>query len=121
MTNYKKLDVWKESMQLVKEVYALVKKYPKEELYGLSSQARRAAVSIPANIAEGIGRGHKKETVQFLHIARGSAYETEALLEVAVLVGILQDDDVVIANGVIQKCLQLINGTIRYYEKSDSN
>ena len=60
MSNYKTLDTWKVSMQLVKEVYVLVKKFPKEELYGLTSQTKRAAVSIPANIAEGIGRQYKK-------------------------------------------------------------
>lgn len=56
-------------MQLVKDVYLIVKDFPKEELYGLTSQIKRAAVSIPANIAEGIGRNYKKDTIQFLHIS----------------------------------------------------
>lgn len=117
MTNYKRLDVWLQSMQLVKEIYTIVKKYPKDELYGLISQTKRAVVSIPANIAEGIGRNHRKETVQFFYIARGSAYETEALLEVAVMVDILKEEE---REGIaiqLEKCLQLINGMIRYYEK----
>jgi four helix bundle protein len=73
MANYKTLDAWKTAMQLVKEVYLLTKKFPKEELYALTSQTKRAAVSVPANIAEGLGRQYKKDTLQFLHISRGVA------------------------------------------------
>ena len=68
MRNYQKLDAWKSFMRLVKEIYELTKKFPKEELYALSSQSKRAAVSIPSNIAEGMGRQYKKDTIQFLHI-----------------------------------------------------
>jgi len=81
MKTYKNLDSWKKSMQLVKVIYLTVKDFPKEELYGLTSQIKRAAVSIPANIAEGIGRNYKKDTIQFLHISRGSLYELETLLK----------------------------------------
>ena len=63
MSNYKELDAWKVSMGLVKEIYLIIKKYPKEELYGLTSQTKRAAVSVPSNIAEGIGRQYKKDTL----------------------------------------------------------
>ncbi len=72
MRNYQKLDAWKTAMQLVKEVYLLTKKFPKEEVYALTSQIKRASVSIPTNIAEGMGRQYKKDTIQFLHISRGS-------------------------------------------------
>ena len=65
MGSYKDLDVWKVSMEVVKEVYLLTKKFPREELYSLTSQCRRAAVSIIANIAEGVGRQYKKDTLQF--------------------------------------------------------
>ena len=61
MSNYKKLDVWKLSMETVKEIYKLTRQYPKEEQYGLISQTNRAAVSIARNIAEGMGRNYKKE------------------------------------------------------------
>ena len=71
MRNYQKLDVWKTSMQLVKEVYDVTKRFPKEEIYALTSQMRRASVSIPSNIAEGMGRQYKKDTLQFLHISKG--------------------------------------------------
>ena len=67
MSNYKDLDVWKNAMTLVKEVYASTAKYPKEELFGLASQTKRATISVPCNIAEGIGRQYKKDTLQFLH------------------------------------------------------
>ena len=75
MKNYKQLDAWQVAMSLVKEIYLATKKYPKEELYALTSQTKRAAVSVPANIAEGLGRQYKKDTLQFLHISRGSLYE----------------------------------------------
>ena len=68
---YKELDVWVKSRAFVKEIYLLTKDFPRDELYGLTSQMRRCAISIPSNIAEGYGRQHKKETLQFFHIARG--------------------------------------------------
>ena len=74
---YKDLYAWQKSMLLVKEVYQLTKKLPKEETYGLISQMRRAAVSIPSNIAEGHERNHTKEYINFLSIARGSKAELE--------------------------------------------
>jgi four helix bundle protein len=118
MTNYKNLDVWKQSMLLVKEVYLLTKIFPKEELYGLTSQTKRAAASLPANIAEGSGRNYKKDTIQFLHIARGSLYELETLLNIAIMVEIIAEDQFRQIEPLIEKCLQLLNGLIRYYEKS---
>lgn len=91
MANYKKLDAWQQSMQLVKEVYLLTKQFPKEELYALTSQTKRAVVSVPCNIAEGIGRNYKKDTIQFLHVSRGSLYEVETLLNIAVMVEIITE------------------------------
>ena len=70
--NYKDLKVWHTAMQLVVEVYDLTSKLPKDELFGLTNQLRRAAVSIPSNIAEGNGRDSEKEYIHFLSIARGS-------------------------------------------------
>jgi four helix bundle protein len=71
------LQVWMEGMSLAKDVYAATASFPKEEIYGLTSQMRRAAVSLPSNIAEGAARGSKKEFLQFLVIARGSLMELE--------------------------------------------
>ena len=63
---FEDLEVWKNSIKLVADVYDITRNFPKEELFGLTSQIRRAAVSVPSNIAEGCGRKHKKETIQFL-------------------------------------------------------
>jgi len=83
MSTHKDLDVWKLGIQLVKDVYAASSKFPKEEAYGLSSQLRRAAVSVPANIAEGAARNGKKEFIQFLYVSLGSLSEIETLLIIA--------------------------------------
>ena len=119
MSNYKKLDAWQQSMQLVKEIYLVTKTFPREELYARTSQTKRAAVSVPCNIAEGTGRNYKKDTIQFLHISRGSLYELETLLNIAVMVEIISEDIFNRVSLLIDKCMQLINGLIRYYEKSN--
>jgi len=80
MTGYQKyteLDVWKRGKELAAIIYKLTADYPKAEQFGLVSQMRRCAVSVPSNIAEGCGRQHLKETIQFLNIARGSLFELE--------------------------------------------
>ena len=77
MNSYKELIVWQKSMDLVTEIYRIVKLLPKEELFCLSDQMRRAAISIPSNIAEGNSRNSTKEYVQFLSIARGSNAELQ--------------------------------------------
>jgi four helix bundle protein len=80
---YKDLIVWQRAMELVVEVYELTDKFPKEEVYGLTSQIRRAAVSIPSNIAEGKLRGSEKACRQFFLIAFGSGGELETQIEIA--------------------------------------
>ena len=77
MHNYHELKIWQESRKLVKVVYALTAIYPKEEMYGLTSQIRRAVISIPSNIAEGTGRTSDKEFQRFLDYAIGSLFELE--------------------------------------------
>ena len=116
MANYKQLDAWKLSMELVKTVYILTKKFPKEELYGLTSQVRRSAVSIPANIAEGLGRQYKKDTLQFLHISRGSIYELETLLNIAVEVEVIETDDFNGIMNILERSLKVLNGLINSLE-----
>ncbi len=85
--NYRELKVWQKGIELVKSVYRLTQSFPKSEMYGLSSQMQRAAVSIPSNIAEGQGRQHTGEFRQFLHVALGSAAELDTQLVVAVELG----------------------------------
>ncbi len=83
IVDYKDLDVWKFAMDLSERCYLLTKQYPKDEVYGLTSQIRRASVSVAANIAEGYGRDQTGQFIQFLRIAQGSAKELETLLLVA--------------------------------------
>ncbi len=116
MSNYKKLDVWIFSMETVREVYKTTHLYPREERYGLVSQTNRAAISIPANIAEGLGRNYKKDTIQFLHIARGSAYEVETLLEVARMINIIDEQDFNNLIDIIDRNIRVVNGFINYLE-----
>ncbi|MFQ5788443.1 MAG: four helix bundle protein [Thermodesulfobacteriota bacterium] len=83
INSYKELTVWQKSVKLVVEVYLLTEKFPREEIYGLTSQMRRASVSIPSNIAEGRMRGSKKDFIQFLRIAYSSGAELETQAEIA--------------------------------------
>jgi four helix bundle protein len=83
VTHYKQLIVWQKGMMLVNEIYSITKEFPKNELYGLSSHMQRAAVAIPANIAEGQARNHIKEYIQFLGIAYASSAELETELMIA--------------------------------------
>lgn len=83
LTSYKELVVWQKAVKLVKEVYILTSKFPGSEVYGLTSQIRRAAVSIPSNIAEGYGRKSSREYSQFCSIAYGSALELETQIIIA--------------------------------------
>ncbi len=101
MKSYKDLIVWKKSIDLVTEVYELVKMFPKEELYALSNQIRRAAVSIPSNIAEGHDRNSDKEFCQFLCIARGSLAELETQLIIAGNLNYVTEENV---NRILQSC-----------------
>lgn len=80
MKSHKDLIVWQKSMEFVTEIYTVTRSYPKEEMFGLVSQLRRAAVSIPSNIAEGYGRFYDKERIKFLSNALGSASEVEPRL-----------------------------------------
>lgn len=89
MGNFRELIVWKDAKALAVAVYELTKRLPSEERFGLTSQLRRAAVSVSTNIAEGTGRAGDKELIRFLQIARGSSREVESLLEIATELGYL--------------------------------
>ena len=84
MKTHKDLDVWKISIEFVKDIYVLTSSFPSEEKFGITSQLRRASVSIPTNIAEGAARGSTKDFIRFLYIALGSLSEVETLLIITV-------------------------------------
>ena len=86
--SFRDLTVWQRSMQLTVAIYRLTQEFPREEIYGLTSQIRRAAVSLPSNIAEGHGRLNKGEYRQFLGIARASNFELQTQIEIARAIGI---------------------------------
>ena len=88
---HKRLDVWKIAMELVQKVYSATSDFPKNEIYGITGQVRRAAVSIPSNIAEGAAIQTPKEFINFLHIAQGSLSEVDTQLDVAKNLGFLSD------------------------------
>ena len=108
---YEELVVWQKAMLLAKRVYCVQKKLPKEEIYGLGDQIRRAAVSIPSNIAEGFGRDTDKEFKHFLSIARGSLFETKTQLQLAESLGYLMIDSEVLA--LFDEIGKLLNGLSR--------
>ena len=93
MQSYRDLIAYQKAYQLTLDVYKTTKKFPREELFGIVSQMRRSAVSIPCNIAEGYCRNHRKEYVQFLNIAFGSCGELETLLSLAKDLGYLAEND----------------------------
>jgi four helix bundle protein len=113
---YTELDVWTKSRNLANMVYELSKGFPKDEIFGLTSQMRRAAVAIPSNIAEGCGRQHSKEAIQFFFIARGSLYELETQFYIASDQKYVSPDKIAECLEEITKCKQLINGFITYYK-----
>ena len=92
--DHKELDVWKKSMDLVESIYTLTQRFPDVEKYGLTSQMRRAAVSIPSNIAEGAARKGNKELLQFLYIAIDSLSELETQYLIAIRLTFIEKEEV---------------------------
>ena len=93
MHNYKELNIWKRAIKLAVEVYKVSSSLPADERYGLTSQIKRAAVSIASNIAEGAGRNTDGEFVQFLGIANGSSFELTTQLMIAIELGLVKEDE----------------------------
>ncbi|MBE0635821.1 four helix bundle protein [Candidatus Bipolaricaulota bacterium] len=115
------LQIWKEGVSLVEAVYLATKPWPKEETYGLTSQIRRAAVSIPANLAEGIGRGTCLEAARFAQIALGSLYECDTLLVIAKRLGYIESDAVMELRDSCSRLCKQVSGFIAYQrERHDS-
>ena len=110
--NFKDLDVWKRSVAFTTDLYKLTARFPGTERFGLTSQIRRAAVSVPANIAEGWGRGSTRKYVQFLTIARGSLMELETHLIVGCNLIFLTPDELRVASKAIEEIGKMLNGLI---------
>lgn len=108
--DYKQLEVYKESKRLVKIVYALLKKFPKEEQYALCDQLRRAVISVPSNVAEGLGRYSMKEQVHFFEIAYGSLREVDCQIDIASDLGYITEAEVAKVSEVITHVSAMISG-----------
>ncbi len=115
MHNYKELKVWQKSMDFVVDVYTLTKKFPKEELFGLTSQLRRAAVSVPLNIAEGSGCDSDLEFARFLDIALRSDYESIVALQIANRLSHASASDCGKLTEQAEEISRMLTGMIKYY------
>ena len=118
---HKKLDVWKAAMKVAQKTYQLTKTFPEEEKFGLVSQMRRAAVSIPCNIAEGAARQGKREFKNFLSIAQGSLSELDTQFELAVLLGFLSDEKMNEITEQLKRIDMMLSGLIRSLMKKSEN
>jgi four helix bundle protein len=105
------LDGWKESRKLVSAIYRITQAFPKEEMFGLTSQMRRASISIPSNIAEGVARTSSREYAQFLNVARGSLSELETQLFIACDLGYLGSDHPILT--MVSRVSKLVAGLHR--------
>jgi four helix bundle protein len=112
--NHKELDVWKESIKLVSELYKLTTNLPDIERFGLASQIRRAAVSVPSNIAEGAARNSDKELIQFLYISLGSLSELETLIIIGNNLKYFQTTELDKLDQKIQAIKKMTLGLIKY-------
>lgn len=120
--DYKELDVYKESKRLVTMVYALLKKFPKEEQYALCDQLRRAVISVPSNVAEGLGRYSAKEQVHFIEIAYGSLREVDCQLDIACDLNYISVEDMRDVQTQIARTGALLSGVRSWrVEEKDPN
>lgn len=121
MNSYRDLVVWQKSMEMVRFIYQLTNTFPKEELYSLTSQVRRSAVSIPSNIAEGYGRQHCLEYIRFLQIARGSLFELQTQMELAIMIGYLKREELITVDLLSVEIEKMLNSLIGKLTASKSN
>ena len=110
MHNYKNLHIWQEGINLARKIYEVTGNFPANEKYGIVSQMTRAAVSIPSNIAEGLGRVSTKEQIHFLEIAYGSLREVDCQLDIAKDLAYISDDELSDVEKQIEKVAALIAG-----------
>lgn len=117
MGNFRDLAVWKEAGDLAVEIYKVAAQLPPEERFGLTSQLRRAAVSVSANIAEGTGRGSDRDLLRFLFISCGSAREVESLLAIGVRLGFLNSTDTAPAERQVGAVSRRLTTWIQYLQR----
>jgi len=110
------LEVWKKSRELVSCIYTLSGNFPKEESYGLTNQMHRCAVSVPSNIAEGVGRNIAKDSIHFFFISKGSLYELETQLYLSFDLQYITENILNETLLKIHECLKLLNDFINYYK-----
>jgi four helix bundle protein len=118
LKNYKELKVWQKAYQLCLEIYRVTRKFPKEEIYGLTSQIRRAAVSGPSNIAEGYGRKTKGEYIQALYVAYGSNCELETQMLLSGDLGFVRREDLSRLQQEIGDVERMLKGLIKSLHKN---
>ena len=118
ITSYKDLIIWQKAMEATCLLYNVAKKLPKEETFALGSQMRRAAVSIPSNIAEGYGRQSNKEHLRFLTISRGSIYELETQLLLCLKLGYLKIEDILPLSNLLKELGRMSTSMINNQNKS---
>ena len=117
MHNFRELKIWQEAIEITKLTYKLTKRFPSSELYGLTSQMNRAAVSIPSNIAEGAGRNSNKEFTQFLNISIGSCFELETQMILAYEFNYVQKDEMEMFILNLSKLEKMINALLSTLRK----
>ncbi|MDB0040801.1 four helix bundle protein [Algibacter sp.] len=112
MKSYRDLIVWQKSMDVVTLIYKLVKQFPNDEKFGLISQIKRSSVSVPSNIADGYGRNYTKDYIRFLNIARGSLYEMQTQLQVALNLDFIVEEDLNEINSLSVEVEKMLNSLI---------
>ena len=117
-SDYKNLNVWKLSIQLSKDIYLLVKKFPLEERFGLTDQIKRSAVSVPSNIAEGQARNSNKDFIRFLLISKGSLAELETQLIISKELGFIDSNELLCFTTTITSIGKMISSLIKSLEKN---
>ncbi len=121
MQSHKDLNVWKMSIDFAEDVYTITKQYPKEEMYGMVSQMRRAATSIPMNIAEGYARSTDKENIHFLYIAAGSAAEVDTQLILSERLGYIDEETSSTMQGQVTSIRKMLSSLIASIKKRNAN
>lgn len=119
MKDFTELDVWIKAKDLASSIYKISEEFPSKENYRLTDQICRASISVPSNIAEGIGRNTSKEKAHFLYIARGSAFEIETQLHIAFDLGYISSEELRKLKNEIEVVKKLINGFISFLKKSN--